>query len=445
MAQRNKPLSFPHEMQHVKSGRRDHAPVTNARKSAAATNDRIQTRNPVQWPDRKSLFGERNRSGLYRFLCLLGMVFFSFTVAAGDLERRQAKRIHDRIAGIPPTADVLDDMEADITAGNARAAAARAMENSAFYNVTLKNFAAPWTNRDQTLFVPLNDYTATVIGMIRDEFPFTEVLSADLVYVAAAGLGLPAYSMNSNAHYEQLEERGIDLKDNLVPVAQSAVTSLPVEATAGVMTTRAAAEAFFVAGTNRAMFRFTLLNHLCNDLEQVKDITRSPDRIRQDVSRSPGGDSRIFLNSCIGCHSGMDPMAQAFAYYNFNTSSGSIEYTPGVVQPKYHINADTFKYGYVTPDDQWVNYWRNGQNALLGWDTGLPGFGSGARSLGVELAGSEAFAACQVTKVFRTVCLREPGNAADRGQIDSMIGAFKADNYNMKTAFAEAAVYCMGD
>ena len=61
-----------------------------------------------------------------------------------------------------------------------------------------------------------------------------------------------------------------------------------------------------------------------------------PDRIRQDVSRSPGGDSRVFLNSCIGCHSGMDPMAQAFAYYNFvgtvvgdGTNTGALQYTPG--------------------------------------------------------------------------------------------------------------------
>ena len=172
---------------------------------------------------------------------------------AGDLERRQAKRIHDRIAGVPPDVGVLNDMEADLVAGDATGAALRAMENSAFYNVTLKNFAAPWTNRDQTLFTPLNDYSATVIGMIRDEVPFTDVLSADLVYVGAPGLGLPAYSMSSNAHYDQLEEQGIDLKDNLVPVAQSAVTSLPPAATAGVMTTRAAAAAFFVAGTNRAI------------------------------------------------------------------------------------------------------------------------------------------------------------------------------------------------
>jgi hypothetical protein len=373
-------------------------------------------------------------------LCLL----IPGITTAGESERRQAKRIHDRIAGVPPSEQVLNDMEADIVAGDAVGAAHLAMDNSSFYNVTLKNFATPWTNRDQTVFAPLNDYTATVIGMIRDNVSFTELLSADLVYIGESALGLPAYSMTNNEHYAELEKQGIDLKDNLKPVAQSAVTDLLPGETAGVMTTRAAAAAFFVAGTNRAMFRFTLLNHLCNDLEQVKDTTLSPDRIRQDVSRSPGGDSRIFLNSCVGCHTGMDPMAQAFAYYNYDETSQRLLYTPGRVQPKYLINANTFKYGYVTPDDHWDNYWRSGQNALLRWDSALPGAGNGAKSLGMELAGSEAFARCQVTKVFRAVCLREPGDDTDRSQIDATTAAFKTD-YNMKTAFAETAVYCMGD
>jgi hypothetical protein len=223
---------------------------------------------------------------------------------------------------------------------------------------------------------------------------------------------------------------------------------LPANATAGVMTTRAAAEAFFVAGTNRANFRFTLLNHLCNDLEQVKDTSRPADRVRQDVSRSPGGDSRIFLNSCVGCHSGMDPLAQAFAYYNFNLNSGSIEYTGGVVQPKYLVNGDTFKYGYVTPDDRWDNYWRAGQNSLLGWATSGPGStgsGNGAKSMGEELANSRAFASCQVKKVFETVCLREPGDTADRNQVEIITDNFIANNYSMKSVFAETAVYCRGN
>ncbi len=376
-------------------------------------------------------------------VCIL--MLFSTTAFADALERRQAKRLHDRLAGIPPEESVLDDMEAALMAGNDLDAALIAMDNKAFYNITLKNFAAPWSNRERTLFAPLNDYTATVIGMIRDKTPFNELLSANLVYVGDPVLGLPDYSMTDNDHYQALEDQGIDLKTHLQAVTQTSVTDLPVNATAGVMTTRAAAEAFFVAGTNRAMFRFTLLNHLCNDMEQVKDSSYSPARIRQDVSRSPGGDSRLFLNSCIGCHNGMDPMAQAFAYYNFDETTQRIQYTPGSVQPKYHINADTFKYGYITADDRWDNYWRSGQNALLGWDSNLTGSGSGAKSMGRELANSEAFARCQVKKAFKTVCLRDPGNAADRNQVDITTASFKADNYNMKTAFAEVAVYCMGE
>ena len=366
-------------------------------------------------------------------------------VSAGT--REQAKRIHDRLAGVPPSASVLDAMETDIATGGVsglETAAYRAMENSAFYNVTLKNFVTPWTNKDQTVFAPLNDYTATAIGMVRDDEPFNTVLSADVLYIGSSS-GLPAYSMSNNNHYQALEDQGVDLKTDLVKATQSGLTTLPASATAGVMTTRAGAEAFFFAGTNRAMFRFTMLNHLCSDLEQVKDITRPPDRIRQDVSRSPGGDSRIFLNSCIGCHSGMDALAGAFAYYEWDDNAAQLIYTQGNVQGKHLINADNFKYGYVTTDDSWVNYWRNGQNALLGWDGLLPGQGNGAKALGEELGNADAFAECQVTKVFRTVCLRDPGNPSDRTQVAQMAYNFKANGYKMKQVFAEAAVYCKGD
>ena len=148
------------------------------------------------------------------------------------------------------------------------------------------------------------------------------------------------------------------------------------------MTTRGAASAFFIDGTNRAMFRFTMMNHLCNDLQTVMDITRPPDRIRQDVTRSPGGVSTLFLTNCIGCHSGMDPMAQAFAYYQYNYTvasdptgalAGQIVYTAGQVQPKYHINNTNFPQGFSTPDDSWTNRWRTGPNEILGWSATLAG------------------------------------------------------------------------
>jgi hypothetical protein len=374
---------------------------------------------------------------------------------AGDSEK--AKRIHDRIAGVPPSDAVLLEMESALQGANpicasftlsgvdpgAECAAYIAMNDKNFYNVTLKNFAAPWTNRDRSVFVPLNDYIATVIGLIRDDEPFNELLSRDITYVGRNGVVSAAPSASNNDHYAQLEANNINLRDELEPAQQSAVNNIPVGATAGVLTSRAASEAFFIAGTNRAMFRFTMINHFCSDMEQLHDPALPPDRIRQDVSRSPGGDSRLFLNNCIGCHTGMDPMAQAFAYYNYDETSGALQYTAGNVQPKYFNNDLNFPPGYRTPDDHWDNYWRRGQNSYLGFDGALPGSGDGAQSLGVELGNSQAFAACQVKKVFRAVCLREP-DLPDNGKVDQIIATFRGTGYRMKQVFADTAVYCMG-
>ncbi len=381
---------------------------------------------------------------------------FSSSAEAGD--REQAKRIHDRLAGVPPTAATLDTMEAFITAGNPTAAANVALTHPDFYRVTLKNFITPWTNEEQSVFAPLNDYTATLIGIIRDNIDFREILSGptyngDILYIGTTA-GLTPYSTTGNDHYSEMEEQGVDLQADLTRTTQTAASTLnlPAGGPAGIFTTRAAARAFFVDGTNRAMFRFTLLNHLCTDLEQIKDPTRTHDRVRQDVSRSPGGDSRIFMNACVGCHAGMDPMTQALASYNYtyttDVETGQLEYTAGAVQPKYLINSKNFEYGYVTPDDNWDNYWRTGPNSVLGWDWApdrtTPGSGTGAASMGRELADSYAFAQCQVEKVFKTVCLRSPVDTADRTQIDTMITSFST-GYNLKNVFAQSAVYCRGD
>ncbi|AMX03724.1 hypothetical protein [Microbulbifer thermotolerans] len=379
------------------------------------------------------------------------------SAAASAAPQDQALQVYSRIAGVKPSAETLVELADEDLATVAYAA----MEDDAFYNVTLKNLATPWTNREQDVFAPLNDYTATVIGMVRDDVDFREVLYGDILYTGNVS-GLPPYSNSNNDHYEALENGGYSLKDNLVRNTQSSVTGLPAEATAGVITSRAAAKSFFIAGTNRAMFRFTLVNHLCRDLEQVHDTSRPSDRIRQDVSRSPGGDSRVFQNNCIGCHSGMDPMTQAFAYYDFTYDAdtdpegenGQLDYnsagetdpiTGSRVKAKNHINSANFPYGYIVPDDRWDNYWREGPNMYLGWSSSLPGGGYGAKSLGEELANSRAFAECQVTKVFRQVCLREPEDATDRTLIDTVADDFSSNGYSLKQVYADTAVYCAGE
>ncbi len=392
--------------------------------------------------------------------CLILLLTTALYANASTLE--QAKQLHDRLAGVPPSQNTLTEMVNLLNNNQAIAAAYVAMENPHFYSTTLKLFATPWTNREQDIFAELNDYSATVIGMIRDDIDFRQILQADTTYIGKSELGLPAYNKNNNAHYQALADQFINLADNLIAVPQSSLNGLPSNATAGVLTSRAAAKAFFYLGTNRAMLRFTLMNHLCTDLEPLKDNSLPTDRIRQDVSRSPGGDSRLFINNCSACHTGMDPLAQAFAYYDYQfdrqndpqgelgaityNSEGMLDAKTGLrVQAKYHKNATSFPFGYITPDDQWQNYWRQGSNQKLGWDTNLSGKGAGIKSLGKELANSQAFAQCQVKKVFKAVCLRPAESDIDLAKIKAVTRSFQENNYQLKRVFAEVGNYCMGE
>jgi hypothetical protein len=364
---------------------------------------------------------------------------------AGAGPREQARRLHDRLAGVPPSAAVLDQMAALIAGGDALAAADLAMQNPQFLMTSLKNFVTPWTNVERTLHADLNDYSATVIGMIRDDVPFTQVLTADVVYVGANVQ--PSYSQTDNEHYRALESQRVDLSNPalFVPVPQSTLPGSQLMAgdAAGVLTTRAAGEAFFSAGTNRRMWRFTTLNYLCRDMELLHDITRPVDRIRQDVSRSPGGDSRLFHNACSGCHSGMDAVAGAFAYFEWDAAQMRVLHTPGRVQPKYGINASNFPFGFVTVDNRWDNYWREGSHANLDW-RGPNAGGYGPKTLGEEVTASRAFSVCQVEKVFQHICFRPPNSDLDAAKIDDITTVFEDNAYSMKRVFAEVGAYCMG-
>lgn len=363
--------------------------------------------------------------------------------------REQAKRLHDRLTGVPPSPAVLDSMATSIANGDALGAAFEAMDNPSFYNTTVRELAAPWTNRDRSVHVGLNDAIATVIGMIRDDVPFDQVMYEDIVYVGSGSATPIPYSQTDNDHYLDLELNRVDLSDaaNLVRQRQSQLpdTQLGANDAAGIITTRAFAQAFLVAGTNRAAVRFAALNHLCMDMEDFRDLTAHPDRIRQDVARSPGGDSNIFLNDCLTCHAGLDGLAGGFAYYDFDEDLQRLLYTQGVVQPKYLKNAGVFRWGFVTGNDSWINYWRTGRNAFVGWNASGGGSGDGAKSLGMELAQTRQFSECQVKHVFEKVCYRAPNGPADLEAVQTIATSFEANNRSMRRAFAETAVYCMGD
>jgi hypothetical protein len=126
-------------------------------------------------------------------LFLATILGFPFQVLhSQELDSRLlAKRLHIALTGTSPSSAEIDRMISARESGNLRRVAKDIVESrngfdngSSFYNVTLKDFATPWSTEDGSLYTPLNDMTATVIGYIRDDKPFNEVLWRDSVYKA---------------------------------------------------------------------------------------------------------------------------------------------------------------------------------------------------------------------------------------------------------------------
>jgi hypothetical protein len=355
--------------------------------------------------------------------------------------REIAWKLHNRIAGVPPRPSMLMDMEREISAGRPEAAARMALAHPNFINIVMKNWVKSWSNRDMSNRVDFNDHTATLIGIIRDDIGFDQALYGDIYYTAPAST--TAWANNSNAHYRQAEAQRLNFSDPAVLVreTQSARLIADANAVSGVITTRQSAESFFQAGTNRRMNRFTFMNFLCNDYEQVHDVTTPTYHIGQDVERTPGGDSRTFLNKCVGCHAGQDAMRGAYAYYDY--TNNMIQYTPGTVVNKINRNV-LYSAGKRTLDDSWENLWAlpGSQNQTKLNFKGATS-GRGAKALNQMFARSEGFANCMAKKVFELVCMKEPVNTDDKATVNAHARAFEANGYKMKDLIVKTSVGCI--
>lgn len=114
-----------------------------------------------------------------------------------------AAKIFNRLAGVPPAKSTLDELEKMIGQGKVKEVAMLSMDEPSFYNITLKNWVKPWSNTDRTNRTALNDYVATVLGIVRDNIPFDQTLYGDHLYIAAPTTPgtIPAYNKKNNDHY----------------------------------------------------------------------------------------------------------------------------------------------------------------------------------------------------------------------------------------------------
>ena len=376
-------------------------------------------------------------------------VFATFLLsAAGYREDHsfRAKEIFKRINGFPlhPTDLRLPEMTSLLERGMPHEAARIATDDPLFLRTTLRHVIAPLTNKDESHFGEFNDMEALILGVANQDEDARTLMTGNFYYVGKSTLiNVTAYSPNNNLHFKRLFESESDLGKALVKLQpQRADLSDP----AGILTTRAFAEAFYSMGTNRRAVEFVFRNFLCMPIQSWRDSSLSDFRVRRDVDRAPGGNPATFQQLCKSCHAPMDAMVGAFNRVDFrpladsrnpSVSSGRLFFHGARgISDKVNQNSAVYPDGFVSTDDSWVNL-LDGKTAF-GWNRNILA-GRGLNSFGKMISEAKAYADCWAYRSIREVCRQDPPLSSPFVQEVSKVLVSKG--YKLKDAFAAAVTH----
>lgn len=376
----------------------------------------------------------------------------------------RTKRILERISGAKAPGDhpLLAQMMGLVSNGNVRGAATLALADEGFLNITVKQMALKMSTRAETVRTPLNDMTATFVGLVRDDLDARLLLTGNFSYIADANripAGLQVRSnvasdiVRSNNHYQDLDRPDVDLAEVLTRADGQQLFSTqagglaPNPDPAGVITSRAFLGAHADAGTNRRPVEYIFREFMCAPMTNWSDITASDARIGRDIDRFPGGDHMKFQTNCKGCHTQLDGFRGALAKWDFRNGSlvhSSLE-APNAngfrngVSTKLNANADVYPDGYVTANSSWINNAISTSNAaMFGW-RGQVMSGNDLRELTTVISNSRRFSQCMVKRVYESICHPSFSIENQSAFTDRMAQAFESNGYKFKNLFAEVA------
>lgn len=377
--------------------------------------------------------------------------------------RKKAQDIYTRLTGVktPITNPALGEMESLLASGDEVGAAGIATQNTSFYNIVVRDFASKMSNRDETINVPLNDFTASIVGAVRDGMSAQKLLTENFVYQGDPSKApVPTDDvmdiLRSNNHYESLDKGRYDLSKVLIKTTQQVFdgkVGVANPSPAGLLTTRQWMAAHAVAGTNRRLVEYSFRQFLCSPMDKVADSTGPDNVVARDIDRFPGGVHSKYTTSCRACHTIMDGFRPAFSRWTFSNgfakhsfivskiatnvnedTSLGMQTAPDYVAYKNNKNETVFPQGNVTTDDVWVNNAIYGANATtFQWTAKTKG--KGLKEFGQLIVDSPKFADCMAERVFQTVCKRAPASF-DRPMIEKAATEFsKERNYDLKFLF----------
>lgn len=281
-------------------------------------------------------------------------------------------------------------------------------------------------------------------GILFNAFPSADRLLLKDARFPDTRYIISKFYTNSNAHFSDAAKLGLNLKDPaiLFKVKQSDYLHTDERAVSGILSTREFGKAYLKAGTNRAAVSFTMKHFFCQEMDQLKDTTISDSFVRKDIARIPGGIELTYKNNCAGCHTGMDPIANAFSFHDFTGDRLVYTYNTVVAKLNRTISNDDVQIGHRVRDDRWINFWNTGLNSRLGWGETTEGYG--INSLGRMYAGTKAFAPCMSKRVFEKVCLNNVRKIDDveAQKIPELARKFETSEFNMKNLIIEASLVC---
>lgn len=428
----------------------------------------------------------------------LACLFIASTTQAQSLNtpEAEAKWLLERLTGVKwpassaPYAQVLEK----VRAGQKQEAAEIATQQAQFINVTVREFAAKMSTRDESVREQLNDFTATVMGVTRDNTDARHLLYGNFLYkgdqARLTGLNITDDVHRNNNHYAQMVQNSVNLKDALirvdgqrlatgpVPTPPVTVPPTPPDVTAalvanpdpaGILTSRAWISSHAIAGTNRRLVEYTFRQFMCVSMAEWADTASFDTRVGRDIDRAPGGDPQRYLTTCKGCHTGMDGFRGAFARWDYrdqgnglgvaaHSQSGATDNNyrapadANQVVNKMNVNNTVYPGGFAVTNDSFVNYTDrlNSQNALnFGWRTPAPDSDpvlssrtTGVHAFGRLIAGSRRFNQCMAKRVWDSVCKHELSEAEMDAVYVSLGMQFESSlNFNLRKLFEAVAIH----
>ena len=408
---------------------------------------------------------------LFAWASLLSSLFSTTAFAQTQAQRDDAKWILERITGVkwPTNSPIMQQAFTMAANGNRSGIANLATQQAQFLNVTVRNFSAKMSTREESIRTPMNDFIAGIMGVTRDNIDARELLYGNFFYVANANVVADTRAfaetiLKSNRHYSDLDNKTakIDIGASLVRINGQRLIAADMDGgenlpriytlvnnpdPAGILTSRTWIEAHAEAGTNRRPVEYTFREFMCLPIEKWADAAASDVRIGRDIDRFPGGDHLKFQTTCKACHTVMDGFRGAWAKWNFQDDTmiqssvrrGNSD-NNGVMN-KMNQNAGVYGGGYVTTNDTWINNAMRGVNEVTFGFARTPASasGTGLNSFGRAVATSERFKTCMAKRVFEAVCRKN----LEENEINVYQGlgkTFSDANFNLKTLFMAAAL-----